>query len=59
MAKQEINLDANQVIEDYRRQVDDLNFQNTVLRLQLAKLQEKTEAPAPAVTETIEPNKEA
>lgn len=54
-----IKIDANAVIEDYRHQVDELNFQNTVLRAQLAQLQKQEATPAPATADTIEPTKEA
>lgn len=35
-----VNVDANEVLKHYRTQVDELNFENTVLRLQLAKYQQ-------------------
>lgn len=36
---------ANDVLKQYRAQVDELNFENTVLRLQVAELQ-KQQQPA-------------
>lgn len=38
-------VNANDVLEQYRAQVDELNFENTVLRLQVAELQ-KQQQPA-------------
>lgn len=32
---QKVNVDANDVIAAYRKRVDELEFENTVLRLQL------------------------
>ena len=37
---EKVNVDANEVLKHYRSQVDELNFENTVLRLQLAKRQQ-------------------
>lgn len=34
-------VNANDVLKQYRAQVDQLNFENTVLRLQVAELQEQ------------------
>lgn len=34
-------VNANDVLQQYRAQVDELNFENTVLRLQVAELQKK------------------
>jgi hypothetical protein len=38
-------VNANDVLKQYRAQVDELNFENTVLRLQVAELQ-KQQQPA-------------
>lgn len=34
-------VNANDVLKQYRAQVDELNFENTVLRLQVAELQKE------------------
>lgn len=40
---EKVNINANDVLKQYRAQVDELTFENTVLRLQVAKLQKGKE----------------
>lgn len=37
-------VNANDVLKQYRAQVDELNFENTVLRLQVAELQKEQQS---------------
>lgn len=40
---EKVNVNANEVIAKYREQVDQLNFENTVLRLQVTELQKQAQ----------------
>lgn len=42
---QKINVDANDVIAEYRKRVNELEFENTVLRLQLKEKQDQAKQP--------------
>lgn len=48
-------VNANDVLKQYRAQVDELNFENTVLRLQVAELQKRQQ---PAETKPADSQEE-
>lgn len=48
-------VNANDVLKQYRAQVDELNFENTVLRLQVAELQKQQQ---PSETKTADSQEE-